>query len=137
MNVPALTEAVTGAQWTPLRVVWSLGVFLLAGLLEVGGGWLVWQGMKECRAPRAALAVAGTIIVAAYAWVPLLQPDSPSGQFGRIYAVYGCVFIALSYAWGAAVDGLRLDAGDAVGVALAVSAAVCAQFWPWRRSEPA
>lgn len=130
-----VSTADTAPSWTVERVFWSFGVFLLAGLLEIGGGWLVWQGVKERRAPRALLALAGTLVVAAYAWVPLLQPPSPAAQFGRIYAVYGCVFIVLSYAWGAAVDGLRLDAGDAVGVALALAAACCAQFWPWRRAE--
>lgn len=27
--------------------VWSVAVFLLAGLCEIGGGWLVWQAIRE------------------------------------------------------------------------------------------
>lgn len=120
--------------WTALRVLWALAVFVLAALFEIGGGWLVWRGIRERQEPRAAFAVAGTLIVAAYAWIPLLQPPSPAAQFGRVYAVYGCVFIAASYLWAAAVDGLALDAGDIIGITLAVAGATTAQFWPWRRS---
>lgn len=119
-------------EWTPARVLWSLGVFLLAALFEIGGGWLVWRGIREKQEPRVVYAVGGTLVVAAYAWVPLLQPESPAAQFGRIYAVYGAIFIVCSYAWGAIVDSLRLDVGDFVGVALATAGALTALFWPWR-----
>lgn len=125
----------TAPAWTPTRVLWSLAVFVFAALFEIGGGWLVWRGIRERQEPRAVFAVFGTFVVAAYAWIPLLQPKSPADQFGRIYAVYGCVFIVGSYAWAAAIDGLKLDAGDAVGVTLAGAGALAAQFWPWRRSE--
>lgn len=118
--------------WTPLRVLGSLGVFLLSALLEIGGGWLVWRGIRDRQPPRAVNAVSGTLVVALYAWSQLLQPPSPASQFGRIYAAYGAIFIAGSYAWGAAVDGLRLDAGDFVAVGLSIAAAVSALFWPRR-----
>jgi small multidrug resistance family-3 protein len=28
-------------------IAWSVVVFLLAGLCEIGGGWLVWQWLRE------------------------------------------------------------------------------------------
>jgi hypothetical protein len=46
------------------------------------------------------------------------------------YAVYGGVFIALSYAWGWAVDGDRPDTGDWVGASIAVAGVALAWFWP-------
>lgn len=119
-------------RWSVLKVFWSLGVFLLAALFEIGGGWLVWRGMREKVSPRAVYAVCGTVIVACYAWVPLLQPPSPAALFGRIYAVYGAIFIVCAYAWAAALDGLRLDAGDLAGCALAAAGALTALFWPRR-----
>ncbi len=112
-------------------------MFVLAAVLEIGGGWLVWRGIRDKQKPRALYAVAGTFVVACYAWAPLLQPPSPAAQFGRIYAVYGAIFIVGSYAWGAALDGLRLDAGDFVGVGLAAAGAMTALFWPWRRPTQA
>lgn len=32
--------------WTPGKVCLSLFLFLVAGLLEIGGGWLVWQTIR-------------------------------------------------------------------------------------------
>lgn len=112
--------------------MWSLSVFLLAAVLEIGGGWLVWRGIRDKQTPQALYAVCGTLVVALYAWAPLLQPPSPAAQFGRIYAVYGAIFIVASYAWGAALDGLKLDAGDFLGVVFAAVGALTALFWPWR-----
>lgn len=95
----------------------------------------MWRGIRERQEPRVALAAAGTLIVAAYAWIPLMQPPSPAAQFGRIQAVYGNVFIFMVYAWAAVLDDLKLDAGDFVGVAFAMAGALTAQFWPWRSSD--
>jgi hypothetical protein len=33
--------------WTPVLVATTLGIFILAGLAEIGGGWLVWQKIRE------------------------------------------------------------------------------------------
>ena len=33
--------------WTPGSVALSLALFLVAGVSEVGGGWLVWQALRE------------------------------------------------------------------------------------------
>ena len=61
----------------------------------------------------------------------------------QVYAVYGCFFIALSYLWGWAVDGVRPDAGDWVGSGVAMAGGLLAFFWPgrlrpcWARPSPA
>jgi hypothetical protein len=36
--------------WTPALVCASLALFIAAGVCEVGGGWLVWQSLREVRA---------------------------------------------------------------------------------------
>jgi hypothetical protein len=46
MPADALTK-VGAIAWTPTRVLASIGVFLLAGLAEIGGGWLVWQTVRN------------------------------------------------------------------------------------------
>eukprot|EP00752_Nemacystus_decipiens_P005683 g5143.t1 len=94
---------------------WSIAVFVLAGGCEIGGGWLVWQAVRENR-PRW-WAIPGVLLLASYGFVtPGLLPDTNSAEFGRAFAVYGGVFIAMSMAWGAAVDGFAPDAGDYAGV---------------------
>ncbi|GIL80317.1 hypothetical protein Vretimale_12060 [Volvox reticuliferus] len=36
-----------GIKWNVGKVFWTLGVFILAGLAEIGGGWLVWQTVRN------------------------------------------------------------------------------------------
>ena len=81
------------------------GLFVLAGLCEIGGGYLVWGWMREHKPLTWALL--GAAILATYGVVAALQPIS---GFGRVYAAYGGIFIALSLAWGIVVDGLEAAA---------------------------
>ena len=42
------SESTSTMNWTVGKVFLSIFLFIVAALLEVGGGWLVWQtGMKE------------------------------------------------------------------------------------------
>ena len=43
--VPAAASATI--KWTAGKVFASLGIFILAGLAEIGGGWLVWQTIRN------------------------------------------------------------------------------------------
>jgi small multidrug resistance family-3 protein len=83
--------------------------FLAAGLCEIGGGYLVWAWLRD-RRPFWVGAV-GAGLLALYGAIPTLQP----APFGRVYAAYGGVFVAMSIAWGWAVDGVRPDRFDLLG----------------------
>lgn len=52
------------------------GLFVLAGLCEIGGGYLVWGWMREQKPLLWALA--GPVILALYGVVAALQPIAPS-----------------------------------------------------------
>lgn len=91
-------------------VMRSVALFVLAAVAEIGGAWLVWQGVREHRGLL--WAGAGVIALGVYGFVATLQPDA---QFGRILAAYGGVFIAGSLAWGMAFDGFRPDRADVLG----------------------
>ena len=80
--------------WTPQTIALSILLFIAAGLLEVGGGWLVWQTVREDK--NWTYAAAGVIALIGYGFVPCLQPTS---DFGRVYAIYGGFFIVLAFAW--------------------------------------
>lgn len=54
-------------------VALSLFLFVVAGLMEVGGGWLVWQALRE--GSPAWHAVLGALVLAGYGFVPVAQPD--------------------------------------------------------------
>ena len=89
------------------------GLFVLAGLCEIGGGYLVWGWMREHRPILWALL--GAAILALYGVVAALQPIS---EFGRVYAAYGGIFIVLALLWGIVVDGFRPDRWDLLGAAI-------------------
>jgi len=73
----------------PELVLTSLALFVLAGLCEIGGGYLVWLWLREGRS--ALLAALGGVVLFAYGVVPTFQP----APFGRVYAAYGGVFVVL------------------------------------------
>jgi drug/metabolite transporter superfamily protein YnfA len=67
-------------------------------------------------------------VLVLYGVIPTLQPSAAT--FARVYAVYGGVFIVMSYGWGWAVDKTRPDTGDFVGGAIALAGVAIAWFWP-------
>ena len=94
-------------------------------MLEILGGWLVWQFVREKKSIWYLLL--GFVILMAYGVIPTLQPLE---DFGRTYAVYGGVFIVFSYAFARIVDGFKLDVGDYVGCAVSLVGVVIAVAWP-------
>jgi small multidrug resistance family-3 protein len=101
------------------RLVVIGGLFVLAGLCEIGGGYLVWGWMRDHK--PLAWALLGALVLAAYGVVAALQPIP---EFGRVYAAYGGVFIALALAWGVVVDGFRPDRWDLLGASICVAGVV-------------
>lgn len=103
----------------------SLVLFVAAAFAEIGGAWLVWQGVRE---HRGCLWIgAGVIALGAYGFVATLQPDS---NFGRILAAYGGVFVAGSLAWGMAVDGFRPDRYDVIGSLICLAGVAVIMYSP-------
>jgi len=88
----------------------SVGLFVLAAVLEIGGAWLIWQGLREHRG--IGWIGAGIVSLGLYGFVATLQPSS---DFGRILAAYGGVFVAGSLVWGMILDGYRPDRFDIAG----------------------
>lgn len=97
------------------EVLRSIFLFLLAGLAEIGGGWLIWQWLREGRGIL--LGVLGGLILIAYGVIPTWQTEP---AFGRVYAAYGGVFIVLSILWGWKIDGWQPDRYDLLGAGIAL-----------------
>jgi small multidrug resistance family-3 protein len=93
-----------------VAVVRSVVLFVVAAVAEIGGAWLVWQGVREHR--RWLWMLGGVLALGAYGFVATLQPDS---HFGRVLAAYGGVFIAGSLLWAVVLDGYRPDRYDILG----------------------
>ncbi|MFC4375119.1 YnfA family protein [Nocardia halotolerans] len=93
-----------------MSVLRSVLLFVLAAVAEIGGAWLIWQGVREQRGM--AWIGAGVVALGLYGFVATLQPDA---NFGRILAAYGGVFVAGSLLWAMALDGFRPDRWDVTG----------------------
>jgi small multidrug resistance family-3 protein len=108
-----------------MQVLRVLGLFVVAAVAEIGGAWLIWQGVRE---HRGVLWVgAGVVALGAYGFVATLQADA---DFGRVLAAYGGVFVVGSLAWGMAVDGFRPDRWDFMGAAICLVGVGVVMFGP-------
>ena len=107
-----------------MEIFKSLFYFFLAGLCEIGGGYLVWQWLREGKS--AGFGVLGSVILMLYGFVPTLQP----AHFGRAYAAYGGVFIVMATLWGWRVDRITPDRFDLIGGALALLGVFVMMYWP-------
>lgn len=108
-----------------MTVLRSLVLFALAAVAEIGGAWLVWQGVREHRGWL--FIGAGVVALGLYGFVATLQPDA---NFGRILAAYGGVFVAGSLLWGMAVDGFRPDRFDVIGAAVCLVGVAVIMYSP-------
>jgi small multidrug resistance family-3 protein len=87
----------------------SVLLFTLAGLAEIGGGYLMWLWWRNGRAWPVGLLGAAMLVF--YGIIPTYQAT----HFGRVYAAYGGVFVVLSLLWGWGIDGIRPDRYDVLG----------------------
>lgn len=98
-----------------IAILKSLILFVLAGLAEIGGGYLVWQWLREGKAIW--IGIVGGAILFLYGVIPTFQKEP---TFGRVYAAYGGIFVVLSIIWGMVFDGWRPDRFDILGAAFAL-----------------
>jgi small multidrug resistance family-3 protein len=108
-----------------MTVLRSLSLFVLAAVAEIGGAWLVWQGVREHRG--VAWIGAGIAALGAYGFVATLQDES---HFGRILAAYGGIFVAGSLAWAMVADGFKPDRYDLSGAALCLVGVAVIMYSP-------
>jgi small multidrug resistance family-3 protein len=102
----------------------SVFLFLLAALCEIGGGWLVWQWLREGRGLSWGLI--GGLVLILYGIIPTFQP----AHFGRVYATYGGFFIVSSLLWGWTLDGNQPDRFDLIGAAVSLIGVSVIMYWP-------
>lgn len=107
-----------------METVKSVLYFLLAGLLEIAGGYLIWLWLKENKPFWFALI--GAVLLLGYGVVPTLQTTN----FGRVYAAYGGIFIILSILWGWKVDKIIPDKFDLIGGFIALIGILVIMYWP-------
>ncbi len=107
-----------------MQIAESLLYFILAGLCEIGGGYLVWLWLRE--GASIWFGVFGAVILVLYGVIPTLQP----ANFGRVYAAYGGVFIVMAIIWGWQVDKITPDRFDVIGGLIALIGVFVIMYWP-------
>jgi small multidrug resistance family-3 protein len=108
-----------------MTVLRSILLFMVAAAAEIGGAWLIWQGVREHRGVW--WAGAGIVALGVYGFVATWQPDA---NFGRILAAYGGVFVAGSLTWGMLVDRFRPDRWDVIGAAVCIVGVAVIMYAP-------
>jgi small multidrug resistance family-3 protein len=110
----------------PTEFIRSIVLFLLAGIAEIGGGYLVWLWLREGRPWW--IGLLGGIVLIGYGVIPTLQPAQ--FDFAKVYAAYGGVFIILSLLWGRIVEGKTPDTPSIIGAIVALVGAAVIIYWP-------
>ena len=106
----------------------SVLLFFLAGLCEIGGGYLVWLWLREDFGFL--LGIIGGFVLFLYGIVPTFQKT----HFHRIYAAYGGVFIVMAVFWGWLTDGVKPDSYDIIGTVIAIIGVLIIFYYP-RKGE--
>ena len=90
-------------------VLSTLGLFLFASLLEIGGGYLIWKVLRDHKGKIFGLI--GALILFSYGAIMTLQP----ANFGKVYATYGGIFVVSSIIWGYWIDKKKPDRFEIIG----------------------
>lgn len=105
-------------------IITTFGLFLVAAIAEIGGGYLVWQWLRERK--KITMGLAGGIILFIYGIIPTFQPSN----FGRVYAAYGGIFVVMAIVWGLVVDKKRPDRFEIIGGCVVLSGALIIFYAP-------
>ena len=109
---------------TAQDILRSIALFVVAGILEIGGGYLVWLWLREGRG--VILGALGGLVLFLYGVLPTLQ----AAHFSRVYAAYGGVFVVLSIIWGWLVDDTPPDVPEIVGSAVCLVGVAIIMYYP-------
>ena len=102
----------------------STALFLIAGLCEISGGYLMWQWWRN--GAHWTVGMVGAAILVLYGIVPTYQAP----HFGRVYAAYGGWFVALSMFWGWGIDQSVPDRYDVLGGLLCLMGVAVIMYAP-------
>lgn len=109
-----------------MEIIKSIFYFILAGIFEIGGGYLIWLWLRDGKSLW--YGIAGAVVLILYGIVPTLQPSNAS--FGKVYAAYGGIFIALSILWGWKIDNVTPDKFDLIGGVIALIGVIVIMYAP-------
>lgn len=117
-------ESIHPADYNIALIPFTFGLFVAAALLEISGGYLVWQWLREKRKPLFGLM--GGITLFLYGIIPTVQPS----DFGRVYAAYGGIFVVSAIIWGLVIYKKRPDRFEVIGGLIVLLGASIMFYYP-------
>ena len=111
------------------KIAVTLLFFVIAGLCEIGGGYLVWLWLRDEMSWM--FGALGGFVLFLYGVVPTFQLS----YFHRIYAAYGGIFIVMAVIWGWTFEGIAPDRFDIVGAAIALVGVAIIFYMPRKGEE--
>lgn len=109
-----------------MEFIKSIFYFIVAGVFEIGGGYLIWLWLREGK--NFWYGIIGAIVLILYGIIPTLQPSN--ANFGRVYATYGGIFIVLSILWGWKIENITPDKFDLLGGLIALIGVTIIMYAP-------
>lgn len=76
----------------------AICLFIVAGVAEIGGGYLIWQWLRNGKPLW--IGLIGAVVMVVYGIIATRQEFS----FGKTYAAYGGIFIVMAVLWGWLID---------------------------------
>mgnify|MGYP003281877414 FL=1 len=125
-DIICILKLITRRGDSNLENIKSIFYFLLAGVFEIGGGYLIWLWLREGKS--LIYGIIGALVLILYGIIPTLQPEN--SNFGRVYATYGGIFIVLSILWGWKVDNIIPDKFDLIGGFIALIGVLIIMYAP-------
>lgn len=110
-------------------IFYSLFFFFIAGICEIGGGYLVWLWLRESYSWI--FGVLGGFILFLYGVIPTFQKT----HFHRTYAAYGGIFIIMALGWGYLFEEVVPDIYDIVGTIVAGIGVIIIFYYPRKEGE--
>ena len=92
----------------------TLFLFVVTAIAEIVGCYLPYVWLRKGGSPW--LLVPAALSLALFAWLLTMHPAAS----GRVYAAYGCVYVATALSWLKFVDGVSLSTTDMLGGAVAL-----------------
>src|SRR5882757_10778242 len=102
----------------------ALSIFIIAGILEIGGVYLIWMWLRK--EYGIGYGIIGALILTACAIVTTFQ----SSSFGRVSATYGAFYIVMSLVWAYYFDNFKPDRYDIIGSIICVTGAMIIYYMP-------
>ncbi len=87
-------------------------IFLIASIFEISGCYFICQWLKNNKGIE--LGIIGIILLTLYGFTATLQTET----FGKVYVVYGGIFIIMSLIWAYLFDNYKADKLDIFGTTM-------------------